>query len=157
MKKNTVESKQWLDKHYPNSAPSRQMIEKWIAELKRGRTSTKDAERSGRPNVAVIPENIKKIHKLVMNDRKWKVHELADIGKISDGSVFSILHEHLGMRKLCAKWVPRELTVDQKQQRIDPPEDGCLALLNRNKMEFYRRYVTMVETWLHYYTPEFRI
>ena len=67
MKKNTVETKQWLDKYYPNSAPSRQMIEKWIFELKRGRTSTNDAERSGRPNEAVIPENIKKIHKLVIN------------------------------------------------------------------------------------------
>ena len=41
MKKNIVETKQWLDKHYPNSAPSRQMVEKWIAEFKRGRTSTK--------------------------------------------------------------------------------------------------------------------
>ena len=30
MKENTVETKQWLDKHYPNSAPSRQMVEKWI-------------------------------------------------------------------------------------------------------------------------------
>ena len=82
-----------------------------------------------------------------MNDRKWKVHELTHIVKISDGSVFTILHEHLGMQKLCAKWVPRD---DQKQQRIDASE--CLALLNRNKMEFYRRYVD--ETWLHYYTPE---
>ena len=94
-----------------------------------------------------------KIHKLVMNDRKLKVHELADIVKISDGSVFTILHEHLGNWNLSAKWVPRELTVDQKQQWIDASE-GCLALLNRNKMEFYRRYVTMDETWLHYYTPE---
>ena len=51
------------------------------------------------------------------------------------------------MRKLCPKWVSRELTVDQKQQRIDASE--CLALLNRNKMEFYRRYVTMDATWLH--------
>jgi len=153
MKKNTVETKQWLDKHYPDSAPSRQMVEKWIAEFKRGRTSTNDAERSGRPNEAVIPENIKKIQKLVMNDRKLKVHEIADIVKISDGSVSTILHEHLGMRKLCAKWVPRELTVDQKRQRIDASEE-CLALLNRNKIEFYRRYVTMDETWLHHYTPE---
>ena len=108
--------------------------------------SRNDAERSGRPNMAVIPENIQKIHKL-------KVHELADIVKISDGSVFTILHEHLGMRKPCAKWVPRELTVDQKQQRIDASEE-CLAMLNRNKMEFYRRCVTMDETRLHYYTPE---
>ena len=59
MKQNTVETKQWLDKHYPNSAPSRQMVEKWIAEFKRGPTSTNDAERSGRPNEAVIPKTSK--------------------------------------------------------------------------------------------------
>lgn len=132
-----METKQWLDKHYLDSAPSRQIVEKWIGEFKHGRTSTNDAERSGRPNKAVISETIKKIHKLVMNDRKLKVHELADIVKISDGSVFTILHERLAMRKLCAKYVPRELTVDQKQQRVDASGE-CLALLNRNKIEFYR-------------------
>ena len=73
-----METKQWLDKHYPSFALSRQMVDKRIAEFKRGRTSTNDAERSGRPNEVVIPENIKKIHKLVMNDRKLKVHQLAE-------------------------------------------------------------------------------
>ena len=54
----------------------------------------------------------------------WKVHELADIVKISDGSDFTILHEHLGMRKLCAKWMPRELTctvsqIDENDGKIE--------------------------------------
>lgn len=129
------------------------MVEKWIGEFKRGRTNTNHAERSGRPNEAIIPENIKKVHKLVINDRKLKVHELADIMKISVGSVFTILHKHLAMWKLCAKSVPREFTVDQKQQRVDASAE-CLVLLNRNKIEFYRRYVTTNETWLHYYTLE---
>ena len=54
MRKNTVETKQWLDKHYPDCALLRQMVAKWIGELKRGRTSTDDTERSGRINEAVI-------------------------------------------------------------------------------------------------------
>ena len=57
--KNTVQAKQWLDKYYPNSAPLRQMVEKWFADFKRGRTNTDDAERSDRPNLAVVPENKK--------------------------------------------------------------------------------------------------
>ena len=32
----------------------------------------------------------------------------------TEGSVFTILHEHLSMRKLCWKWVQCLLTVDQK-------------------------------------------
>ena len=63
------------------------------------------------------------------------------------------MHEYLDMRKLCAKWVPRALTINQKQQRFDDSEQ-CLAILNRNKVEFFHRYITVDETWLHHYTPE---
>ena len=69
--KNTVETKQWLDKHYLKSAPSRQMVEKWIAEFKRGRTSTNDAERNERPNEAVIPENVKKSPNWLWTVANW--------------------------------------------------------------------------------------
>ncbi|EGI63503.1 hypothetical protein G5I_08103 [Acromyrmex echinatior] len=30
-----------------------------------------------------------------------------------------------------------------------------LALLQRNRANFFRRFVTMDETWVHYHTPEF--
>jgi len=75
-----------------------------------------------------------------------KLRELADIVKISKERVGFILHEHLTMRKLCSKWVPRLLTVDQKQKRVDDSEQ-CLAMFKRFKLEILRRYVTMDETW----------
>lgn len=80
-----------------------------------------DAERIERPNEAVTPKKIeKKIHKIVLNDRKLR--EIADLVKISidrDGTVHHILyHEHLSIRNLFSKWVPHLLTPDQKQQRI---------------------------------------
>lgn len=34
-------------------------------------------------------------------------------------SLHYILHEYLDMQKLCSKWVPRLVTVDQKQKRGD--------------------------------------
>ena len=43
----------------------------------------------------------KKLHKLILADCKLKLHEIAEELKISKGSVFTILHEHLPMRKLC--------------------------------------------------------
>ncbi|CAH2095031.1 unnamed protein product [Euphydryas editha] len=76
-----------------------------------------------------------------------------DTLKISKERVGHIIHEYLGMRKLCAKWVPRELTIYQKHERVDASEQ-CLELCNRNRSEFLRRYVTIDETWIHYYTPE---
>ena len=91
-----------------------------------------------------------------MGDCKLKLREIADTLKISEASVFTILQESLGMRKLFLKWVPRFLTPDQKQQRVEDSE-RCLELFKRGKKDFLHRYVTMDETWIHYYTPETKI
>ena len=89
--------------------------------------------------------------KLVLANREFKLHEIVEELKISEGSVFTILHEHLSMKKLCSKCVQCLLTVDQKQQCIDDLEH-CLKLFQRNK-EFLREYVTMDETWDHHFAP----
>ena len=77
----------------------------------------------------------KKIHKLVLADHKLKLCEIAEELKISKRGAFIILHEHLLMRKLCSNWVPRLLTVDQKQQRVDDSE-RCLQLFQHKKGVF---------------------
>ena len=95
--KNTVQAQQCLEKCYPDCDPSKTTICRWYADFKRGRTDTNDAERSGRPNEAVTPENIKQVLKIVMDDRKMKVREIAKMVKISTGSASTILNEKLGM------------------------------------------------------------
>ena len=64
---------------------------------------------------------------MVLADRKLKLREIADSLKIQEGTVFTILHEHLIMRKLFSEWTPCLLTVDQKQQRVKDSE-RCLEL-----------------------------
>ena len=64
-----------------------------------------------------------------------------------------ILHEELDTKKLCARWVPRLLTSDQKRTRMKISEQ-CLERFNKNKTDFVRRFIIMDETWIHHYTPE---
>ena len=122
MEKNTVEAKQLLDKRYEDSAPGKSTIIDWYAEFKRARANTVDAERSSHPKSAVVLESITKGYRIVLGDRKLKLREIADTLKISEDSVFTILHESLGIHKLFSKWVPRLLTPDQKQQRVEDSE-----------------------------------
>ena len=82
---------------------------------------------------------------MVLTDRKLKLCKIADTLKISEVSVSATLHDHLSMRKLCSKWAPRLLTVDQKQQRVNDSEH-CLKLFQRNKGDFFMRYVTIDKT-----------
>jgi len=92
--KNTVQAKEWLEKCNGDSASSEITIKRWLADFKRGRRDTDDAERNRRPNEVVTPENIKKIHKNVLNDRKVKLRELADMVKIPKERVGFILHDY---------------------------------------------------------------
>lgn len=42
MRKNTVETREWLQKRYPQSAPSKTTVRRWFAKFKYGRTDTSD-------------------------------------------------------------------------------------------------------------------
>jgi histone-lysine N-methyltransferase SETMAR len=82
-----------------------------------------------------------------------KLREIAETIGISKERVGYILHEELDIKKLCARWVPRLLTADQKHTRMKISEQ-CMEHFNRNKTDFLLRFITMDETWIHHYTPE---
>ncbi|KAF7272658.1 hypothetical protein GWI33_014596 [Rhynchophorus ferrugineus] len=111
--KNTVEAKNLLDAEFPDTAPGKSTTKDWYVKFRRGEINAEHGERSGRPKEIITDENVKivKIDKMILNNRKLKLNEIADILEISTERVHHIIHEYLGMRKLCAKWAPRELTV----------------------------------------------
>ena len=110
-RENTVQAKQWIDKCYRTLLRQKQRLTGVMPDVKCRRTDKNGPKRSGHTNPAVVKENApKKLHKLVLADRKLKSYEIAEELKISEGSVFTILHEHLPMRKLCSNLVPRLLT-----------------------------------------------
>ena len=131
------------------------MIKNWFTEFRCGCTSTETIPSLGLLNEVTTPEMINKIHDIVLNDPKVKVCEITEIVSISTEHLVNILHTHLCLRKLCARWVSRLLTIDQKRIRVMTSEKN-LAYFNRNSKQFLRRFVTMDKTWIHHYTPESR-
>ena len=97
-------------------------------------------------------KTLKKLRTFVLADHKLKLCEIAEDLKISEGSVFTIFHGHLSIRKLCSKLVARLFTVDQKHQQVYDSE-RCLQLFQRNNKKFLPEYVTMDETWIHHFPP----
>ena len=94
----------------------------------------------------------KKVRNLVYSDKQIQMEEITQALGISHGSVSTILHDRLGMRKLTAWWVPKSLSDEQMATRASV----CSALLKRfrSKDDFHLRLVTVDETWVHYYEPE---
>ena len=103
-----------------SSAPSYAQVKFWVGEFRRGRTSLEDEARSGRPPDATDEEMCKKVRDLVYSDRRIQVEEIGQALGISHGSISTILHDHLGMRKLTARWVPKSPSDEQMATRAVP-------------------------------------
>jgi histone-lysine N-methyltransferase SETMAR len=73
---------------------------------------------------------------MILDDGQMKVREISETIGISKERVGYILHEELDMKKLCARWVPRLLTADQKPTRMKISEQ-CLERFNKNTTDFY--------------------
>ena len=67
------------------------------------------------PLMSFSQEIIDRVEGLVLNNPQIKVAELASECDISNGSVYTIIHEHLGMSNVSARWVPRNLNMQDRQ------------------------------------------
>lgn len=140
---------------YGDSSLSRTQCYEWFRRFKNGRESTEDNHRSGRPSTSTDASHVRQIDELVHSNRRLTVREMSVDCDISFGSCQNILTEHLGMRRIAAKFVPRLLTQEQKDNRVTI----CQELLDRANEEedFMETVVTGDETWVFGYDVETKV
>ncbi|KAJ8955879.1 hypothetical protein NQ318_005427 [Aromia moschata] len=96
-------------------------VYEWLARFKNGDMLIVDKPRSGRPSPARNDKNVEKIRELVLTET---IDQLSEISGLSWSSVQRILTGDLGMKRVAAKFVPRALTDNQKECRVET----CRAL-----------------------------
>jgi len=126
--KNATETYTMIKTAFGDDSLSRSVIFEWFKRFKDGRQSTKDDPRSGRPSTSRNDDVVANIYEKVRNDHRLTVRELANEAGISIGSCHEILTESLQMRRVAAKFVPRLLTLEQKENRLTI----CQDLKNRS-------------------------
>jgi histone-lysine N-methyltransferase SETMAR len=93
------------------------------------------------------------VQRLVDEDSRVTVEQIATSAGISSGSVFTILHERLRLHKVSARWVPHLLTDDQKLARVR----WCRELLLKFRSGASNAVWEIVredETWVYSFDPE---
>lgn len=135
------------------NCPSYSTVKNWVADFKRGRKTTSDEDRSGRPADVTTPETIDAVHNLILNDRRSTIRFVAETLNISYGAVQTIIKEKLEMSKLSARWVPRALTPEMKLSRLSISEKN-LQRFRANQEVFLSRLITQDETWVHHFDVE---
>ena len=130
-------------------------VQKWSKRVEDGESSTHDAPRSGRPSTSNEEENLEQLRSLLETDRRWTCDELAEqMPQVSRTSIYRLLTDVLGMRKIAARWVPHNLSQEQKAERVAISR----RLLQRQQEDsnFLHRIVAIDETWVRSYEPELK-
>jgi histone-lysine N-methyltransferase SETMAR len=123
-----------------------------VHRFKDGRTFVDSEPHPGWPSTSQNDNVIDQVWTLVMQDRRITVRELAIEVGISTGSVHSILAEDLGLKRVSTKFVPRLLTMEQKQLCLEIARD---MLGNANSdPNFLNTVIAGDETWVYGYDPE---
>ena len=87
---------------YGSYALSDAAVRKWKRKFGEGRESVRDLARAGKPRTMVTATNVAKEEEMVMANRKITVQEITESLNISNGSVITIIHDHLKMTKVAS-------------------------------------------------------
>ena len=78
-------------------------VNHWFHEFQGGRKSFEDKPWSGRPSLAVTPENVRQVEELIQEHQNITHMEIQERLRIGSAAVDMILHKHLGVHKLASR------------------------------------------------------
>ena len=120
--------------------------------FKQGRESLEDDPRSGRPLSAFSEDDVTAVKHLLDEDARYTVDEISESLIINSSEVFMILKQRLGLRKICARWVPHLLSQAEKDRRVKIASE-LLQIYNGCDDKRLCEIVTGDETWISFFEP----
>lgn len=153
LQKSSTEAYALLKQAYGEDVLPQSTAFRWLKQFKEGRGSITKNTSPGCPSTAVNEITINTAAVIVREDRRITLDRLANMLNISHGSAFKIIHNHLHMRRVCARWVPRLLTPEQMMVRVEVCQE-LQRLVAEHGEAYLNSIITGDETWLHHYDPE---
>jgi len=144
-----------LQQAYGEDCLSRTQCYEWYQRFKSDRTSIEDDHKSGRPSSSTGDDHIEKVRSVILENRRLTIREVSEEVGISKSSCHTILTEKLKMHRVAAKFVPRLLRDEQKQNRVTVSQE----LLDRSNTDenFLKNVITGDETWVYGYDVETKV
>ena len=112
----------------------------------------RDDEGCRRSKEVRTPELIGQIKNFMDKDRHVSIETISAQFDVSVGTVHTIIHEELKMRKICMTFVPRVLREDQKERRYHDSRE--IVKLIDSDPTVLDALVTCDESWIYCYDPE---
>ena len=100
---------------------------------------------AGRPRTSRSKENVDDLKELLDKCPHLSVEEIADLMDISATSVYRIITDDLHMRSVIARWIPHELSGEQKVKRVDLAKNMLKTL---NERDIMKNLIITDEKWI---------
>ncbi|GBN82639.1 hypothetical protein AVEN_244137-1 [Araneus ventricosus] len=91
---------------------------RWCQRYEAGRVNIEDMQRPGQSHGVTNSATTSAADELIRQNRWITTREIAVELSISKGTVHHIIHKRLGYGKVCAQWVPKHLSENQKTARM---------------------------------------
>jgi [histone H3]-lysine36 N-dimethyltransferase SETMAR len=151
--KQTVKKiKELVDEAFGDMALKKTQIYDIVKKVRAGKNASDQRHLNGKKTkrteslVAAVAAAVEK-------DRRVTLQELSSVHNTSYGTIRRILKEELGLTKKSARWVPKLLSEEQKQQRVDRCQD-FVNMVQRRSKAVLDNIVTMDESAVSFHTPE---
>ena len=80
--------------------------QQFLSGTKDSKKDVEDDPRCGRPSISRNKTNVELVKKIVRGDHRLTVQLISDELGLNRNSIWQIITEGLGMRKVCAKMIP---------------------------------------------------
>ena len=107
-----------LEIAFGNNVMNKTAVFKWYNRFEQGHSSIIDEPQPGRPT-SISTQHVDIVKELLDIDRRITICEITDRTEYSYGTVFNIIHNELGMRRICARWIQHMLDDNQMRQRAE--------------------------------------
>jgi len=130
---------------------SRTQCYEWFKCFKDGRMLVSQDPRPGQHCLSTNDDHVERVRPVIRQNRPLTVRVVADEMGITIGSCHQIFPEKLHMCRASAKFVPRLLTNDQRENHIEISQE---LLANANGNENFLKNIITGDMWVYGYDVE---
>ncbi|CAF3823307.1 unnamed protein product [Rotaria sp. Silwood1] len=103
---------------FGDQVPALRTVKWWSKLFQEGREDVEDEERPGSPITETTSENIEQVRSLINDNPHVTIQEMEVQTGLSHGTIHRIISDHLNLKKLTARYIPKQLTDSQKAERV---------------------------------------
>jgi len=150
LQKNATETYSELQKALKDVTMSKGMCFRWHNASRNGRESCEVEGGPGTPVSALTEEIINTGGVMIRMDPHLTIRQLVTLLDISVGSAHTLLNDNLHMSRVCARWILRLLTPNQKHNRVAVCQ-LWLQCVRKQGDAWCKNIITADESWIYCY------